>query len=447
MSVFLICFAAMVVLALLLLLPTLMGRKAATAADDALDANRANLRVLREQLAVLDAEHASGALDAEQHRLARVEIERRALEEEQVADRPVVDTRANKTAVMLGVSIPLFVLVVYALVGYPQAMLPQPETAAAGTSPKDEISAAQIEAMVEGLSKRLEAKTSTDAGDLQAWTMLARSFAVLQRYPEASRAYARARTLAPDDAQLLADHADVLAMMQGQSLVGEPAKLIERALQLDPRNLKTLALAGSAAFERKDFAGALNYWGQAQQITPSGSEFARGLESSLQQARTAMASGGGQGTKTTTASAQPVAAAQALAAAPGASPGAAAEQSKTAAAAGAATSGVVQLADALKGKVAPTDTVFIFARAAQGPRMPLAILKRQAGELPISFSLDDSTAMSPEMKLSKFSSVVVGARISRSGNAMPQSGDLMGQVGPVDAGSGKLVITIDTVQP
>ena len=424
MSVFLICFAALVALALLLLLPTLMGRHAgAGSAGTAQDAGRANLAVLREQLSALDAEHAMGTLDAEQYRLARIEIERRALEEEQVVVRPAVDARANKTAVVLGVSIPFFVLVVYALVGYPQAMLPQPPVAAA--SPGGEVTPAQIEAMVESLSKRLEGKATTDAGDLQAWTMLARSFALLQRYPESSRAYARARTLAPNDAQLMADHADVLAMAQNQSLVGEPTRLIERALQLDPKNIKTLALAGSAAFERKDFAGALRYWEQAQQLAPPGSEFAAGLESSIQQAR---ASVGGV---------------------PAVQQGAADSVAATAVAASATapTSGVVQLAGALASKVSPSDTVFVFARAAQGPRMPLAILKRKASELPFTFTLDDSSAMSPELRLSKFPNVVIGARISRSGDAMPQSGDLVGQIGPVATGTGKLVLVIGGVQP
>jgi cytochrome c-type biogenesis protein CcmH len=101
----------------------------------------------------------------------------------------------------------------------------------------------------------------------------------------------------------------------------------------------------------------------------------------------------------------------------------------------------------MKSKVAPDDTVFIFARASQGPRMPLAILKRKASELPITFTLDDSTAMSDELKLSKFELVVVGARVSKSGNALPQSGDLVGQSAPVKAGSGKLTLVIDGVQP
>ena len=431
MSVFLICFAALVLLALLILLPPLMRRNADSGATGAAqDGGRANLAVLREQLAALDAEHAAGMLDGEQHRLARIEIERRALEEEPAVVGPTSDARANKTAVLLVVTIPFFVLLVYALVGYPQAMLPQPPLAAA--SPGGEVTSAQIEAMVDNLSKRLESKTTAEVGDLQAWTMLARSFAVLQRYPEASRAYARARTLAPNDAQLMADHADALAMAQNQSLVGEPTQLIERALQIDPKNIKTLALAGSAAFERKDFAAALGYWERAQQLAQPGSEFAAGLQSSIQQARAAV---GGA----------PSLAASGTAVQQGAAGSGAAQA--VAAAVADPTSGVVQLAGALASKVAPTDTVFVFARAAQGPRMPLAILKRKASELPLTFRLDDSSAMSPDLKLSKFPNVVIGARISRSGDAMPQSGDLIGQVGPVATGSGKLVLVIDRVQP
>jgi cytochrome c-type biogenesis protein CcmH len=108
---------------------------------------------------------------------------------------------------------------------------------------------------------------------------------------------------------------------------------------------------------------------------------------------------------------------------------------------------VVQLAGALAAQAAPGDTVFVFARAAEGPRMPLAILKMRVSDLPLNFTLDDSTAMSPQMKLSNFPRVIVGARISRSGDAMPRTGDLVGQVGPVDNLSGKLVVTIDAVQP
>ena len=433
MSIFLVGVVGLILLALALLLPTLLRRSAPAPGDtQPADARRANVAVLREQLAALDAERAAGVLDAEQHRMARIEIERRALDEEQGAERPAVQLRAGKTAWALGVVIPLFVVLVYGVLGNVEALAPTPREDAASGAP-GEVTTAQIEAMVDKLAQRMEGKTTPEAGDEQGWTMLARSYAVLQRYPEAARAYVRARALAPDNAQLLADHADVLAMTQGQSLAGEPSKLVARALQLDPKNLKALALAGSAAFERKDFAAALQYWGQAQQLAPPGSEFASGLESSIQQARSAASAGG-----------TPIAAATGAAVA---TPPVPAATPAGAAAATGQVSGVVQLAAGLAAKASPTDTVFVFARAAQGPRMPLAILKRKVSDLPLAFTLDDSSAMSPELKLSKFPNVVIGARISRSGDAMPQSGDLVGQVGPVATGAGKLTLTIDAVQP
>jgi cytochrome c-type biogenesis protein CcmH len=257
----------------------------------------------------------------------------------------------------------------------------------------------------------------------------------MQRFPEADRAYAQAITLSPANAQLLADRADVLAMLQGQSAAGEPTRLVEQALKLEPDNLKALALAGSAAFERKDFAAATRYWSRARALAPPGSDFATGLDRSLEIARTS--TGGAAASAQASASGN----ASAISAASPAGP------AQTAAAPASSVSGVVNLSPALAAKVAPGDTVFIFARATQGPRMPLAILKRKAGELPIRFVLDDSTAMSPAMQLSKFPQVEVGVRVSKSGNAMPQSGDLVGQAGPLAVGAKDLVITINSIQP
>lgn len=439
MSVFLIGLAVLIALALLVVLPPLLRVAQVPASDAGADAaRRANLQVLREQLRALDAEHAGGALDAEQHRVARIEIERRALEEEQEVARPAVAARAGKTAIAIGAFVPLFAFVMYGLLGNPEAMLPRPTGApAAAGGEAGGVTSEQIEGMVAKLAKRLETQASPQTGDDQAWTMLGRSYAVLQRFPEASRAFARARELAPNDPQLMADHADVLAMLQGQSVVGEPAKLADRALQIDPNNLKALALLGSAAFERKDFTLALSHWVRAQKLAEPGSPFASGLEGSIQQARAA----GGQ---------MPVGSAAPAAAAPPAAavtpPAKAPAQGAVAGAPG-QVSGVVRLSGSLAAKAQPGDTLFVFARAAQGPRMPLAILKLRVSDLPLNFTLDDSMAMSPELKLSKFPSVVVGARVSRTGDAMPRAGDLLGQVGPVETGSAKLVITIDSVQP
>ncbi len=433
MSLFLAYVVGLIALALLMVLPSLLRRRRAAAADNAaVDAGRANLQVLREQLAALDADLAAARLDAAQHQLARAEIERRALDETQALEHPVGDRRSGRTAWALALTIPVFVLVLYTVLGKPQAL--DPALAAAAASP-GEVTLPQIEAMVEGLAKRLESQTAPKEGDLQAWTMLARSYAVMNRFEEAGRAYARARALSADNAQLLADHADVMAMQQGQSLEGEPGRLIMRALQLEPNNLKALALAGSWAFERRDYAGAINYWSQAKTQAPPDGAFVAGLESSLQQARAAAAQIG-----------QPVAAVDQVQAKAGASAVAVAGTTPAAGNAG-QISGEVQVTATLAKRVRATDTVFIFARATEGPRMPLAIVKRPAGDLPFTFTLDDSSAMAPQLRLSGYPKVIVGARISASGDATPRSGDLTGQIGPVDLGSGKLVLMIDSVVP
>ena len=428
MTVFWILAASLLLLALALLLPALLksGRNAGAGTKSAVvdpavagDAGRANLAILREQLSQLDLELAAGSITPGQHAQTKTEIERRALEESAGAggtlagtERSAVAPRATRTAVVVGLAIPLLALGLYGFLGNPQDDMGAKD--ATGT-PGGEVTQAQVEAMVAQLAQRLENAPADQSADPKGWEMLARTYAAMQRFPEADKAYVRATALAPNNAQLLADHADVLAMLQGQSAVGAPEKLIERALKLDPKNPKALALAGSVAFERKDFAAATNFWRQARQIAPAGSEFANGLDRSIEAAQAAAGSAPATG-------------------------------SSGAAAASSNITGVVSLSPTLAAKVAPDDTVFIFARAAEGPRMPLAILRRKASELPISFTLDDSTAMSPEMKLSKFAQVVVGARISKSGNATPQPGDLVGQAGPLKPPADKLGIMIDGVQ-
>lgn len=429
MSIFLAYAVGLIALALLVVLPSLLRRKSLQAGADAVaDASRSNLQVLREQLAALDADHAAGVLDAEQYRLARIEVERRALEEEQVAEQPAVARRAGKTALAMGLLIPVFVLGLYALLGEPQSL----DATVAAAPGQQDASLPELEAMVDRLAKRLESRTKPEEGDLQGWTMLANSYAVMQRYAEASRALGRARELAPDDPQLMVDHADMMAMVQGRSMKGEPQQLVMRALQLDPKNLKALAMAGSWAFEQRDFAAAVDYWGRAKELAPPGSDFANGLENSLQQARAAAAQGGQTA----------VAAASGAAKAPAQEPPKAPVQ-----AAAGQISGEVRVSDALAKRVRPTDTLFVFARATQGPRMPLAIVRRQAGDLPFAFTLDDSSAMAPQFRLSGFEQVLVGARISSSGEATPRSGDLMGEISPVATGSSKLVLVIDKVVP
>jgi cytochrome c-type biogenesis protein CcmH len=397
----------------------------------------AHLAVLQEQLATLDAEHAAGKLDTEQHRLARDELQRRVLEETSIDEAPLAAHAARpsrKLPMIVGLGVALFAVGLYAVIGNRAGLDPAASIAPAkpGEPP---ITPAQVDAMLVSIAKRLEKPSDDPAVDLQGWTLLARSYASMQRFAEADKAYARAIALAPKDAQLLADRADVLAVLQGQRTDGEPERLIGEALRLDPKNLKALALAGSAAFQRKDFANARRYWQQAQAIAPAGGEFAQGLDRSLE----AVASATGE---TVVAAARPASAAAASTST------ASATSSATAATTTAARiQGRVSLAPALAARVLPTDTVFVFARAAEGPRMPLAIVRRTVADLPFTFTLDDSMAMSPQMKLSGFARVVVGARVSRSGQAMTQPGDLRGEAAPSGTRVDDLQLVIDGAAP
>jgi cytochrome c-type biogenesis protein CcmH len=274
--------------------------------------------------------------------------------------------------------------------------------------------------------------------------MLSRSYLVLGRLEEAAQASERVLKLTPNDAQALADHADVLAMRAGRVLDGEPMKLIERALKLDPDNLKALALAGAAAFDRGDGNEAARLWDRVALLGPPGSPVVQQAREGAAEARKMAAERAGP----TGGTAAPAPGqAQAPAAAPAQAPGA----TQKAPVAGPTVRGTVTLSAALKAQAKPEDTVFIFARNAEsGPgasRMPLAIVRKQVKDLPASFTLDDSLAMGPGMGLSSAQQVVVGARISRSGQAMPQPGDLEGLSAPVAVGSQGVVVEISRALP
>jgi cytochrome c-type biogenesis protein CcmH len=293
-------------------------------------------------------------------------------------------------------------------VGNPRALLPQ--TAEGGN--QHGLSAQQFEALV----SRLAARLKDNPEDAEGWMMLGRSYAVLGRFGEASEAYAKAAARMPRDAQLLADYADALAMAQGRTLQGEPEKIILRALAIDPGNLKALLLAGTAAFNRNDHRAAIRHWERALKVLPGESDMVQRVQASIAEARSLAGSPGGRTQFAKPAQAQ----------------------------GGGRVSGVVRLAPELAGKVSPGDTVFIFARAAEGPRMPLAILRKRASDLPAEFTLDDSMAMAPQMKLSAFPDVVIGARVSKSANASPQPGDLQGSSAPVKVGARSVSVVIDT---
>lgn len=413
MTLFWLLAALLIAGALLFVLPPLLRRSVKASATA--EPNQAlNIAVYRDQQRELDADRRAGTLSDEQYERAGIELERRLLDDVAQAPAPATAKPASRApAMVVGLAVPLLAVGLYFAVGNPRALAP----VALPTNASKDVTPEQIEAMVAKLAERM--KQNPD--DPQGWAMLAKSYAVMGRFEDAVAAYGKAVERAPDNPHLLADYADALAMARGQSLQGEPEALIMRALKIDPDHLKSLALAGTVAFDKKDFAVALKYWEKLATLVPPDSEIARGVQSSIAEARGLLDSAGGAAK-------------------------AADKPADTSAAANTATgvSGTVTLAPALAAKTAPGDTVFIFARAAEGPRMPLAILRKKVSDLPLTFTLDDSMAMSPAARLSGTPQVVIGARISKSGDAMPKSGDFQGFTKPVNHAAKNITIVIDT---
>ncbi|HEV6966243.1 c-type cytochrome biogenesis protein CcmI/CycH, partial [Roseateles sp.] len=266
--------------------------------------------------------------------------------------------------------------------------------------------------MVQALAERLKAKPD----DAEGWAMLARSYTTLGDVAASLPAYAQALKLAPKDAELMADYADALALQQGRRLAGEPLAWVKKALAQDPRQPKALLLAGTEAFDRQDMAAAIRYWEQVVAAGPAGSGLVEQARNGLDDARKAQGGGAASPGPAAPAQAQQVAAAK--------------------------VGGTVRLSPELARDARPDDTVFVFARAAEGPRMPLALVQRRVRDLPLRFELDDSQAMNPAARLSSAQRVVVTARVSRSGQAQPQPGDLEGATQAVALGRSDLDVLI-----
>lgn len=379
----------------------------------------------REQRAQLDAELAQGALTPSQHEQALQELQARVVDEVgEVEEAAPVQNTPQSTAFIVAVALllPAGALAIYGFLGMPEALRgPEAQVAAGGGQSPHALTQEQMEAMVEGLAQKLQ----KNPNDPDGWHMLARSYVAFNRMPEAARAYEQANAQAPGNPQILSDYADVLAMVNGRSLEGRPEQLVLEALKADPKHQKSLALAGTAAFNRGDFPKAADWWKQLLATLPPGSEQAKTVQANIEQAQ----AGG--------------AAVAARPAAP--APAAAPADNSTAAAAGATVEGSVAIADAVKGSIAPGSVLFIYARPADGSRMPLAILREDAGKLPVRFKLDDSLAMTPQAKLSLHSDVMLVARISKTGDATPKPGDITGTLGPVKVGARDLKLVLNEV--
>lgn len=419
MIFWIICALLLVVALLFVILPLWLGN----AKKNNVARDSANLEIFRDQIAEMDADLRNSLLTQEMYEQGKRELQSRVVDEVGDAQSPGAATVRNPLkllALVLLVLLPLSAVGLYWKVGNRHALLQQESRASS-----EKFGSIQSGSAL----KALEEKVTANPNDAESLFQLARTYAEMERFTDAVQAYDRLTQLVQNEAQLWADYADVLAMASGRTLAGTPTKLLNKALSLEPDNFKALALSGSAAMERGDYNAAVNYWEKLLKLIPSDDENVKLIENGIQQARVLMAQK--TGGKVAVQARQSVAK----------EPAQLGQSSKE------AVTGTVVLSNEIKAKASPEDTLFVLVRAAQGPKMPLAIMRKQVKDLPLQFTLDDSTAMTPEMKMSNFDQVVVIARISKSGNAMTQTGDLQGMSATIKPGTKGLKISIDKVAP
>lgn len=413
MMSFYLAATALVVVALgLLLRPWWRGARRIAGADSMSTLNSA---IHRDRLAELERDRDNGSLSAADFAEAREELQRQLLDDTAAGDAAAAPAGAGAGragGIVIALAIPLVAAALYALLGSPATVLPE--------AVQTQRAAADMEQLIVKLANKLEQNPDNPEG----WVMLARSYKSLGRWDDAERAFGRIGPTLDQNAELLAELAEML-VQKNNGFTERSRELTQRALRLAPGNMLALFLGGSDAVATGRYAEAVALWERLLPQLEAGGEDARMVEAGIALARERGGSarpGVGAG-KTATAKPGP---AQAAAKSLG---------------------GRVELATALKDKAAADDTVFIFARAVDGPRMPLAARRARVADLPLEFTLDDSQALMPEATLSSASQVRVEVRVSKSGKATPGKGDLTGRSAAVKPGTSGLRIIIDQIEP
>lgn len=403
MTAFVVAAAATVVIVLVLLMRPYFGRLGPGESSRA----QLNAAIYRDQFARLEQDLAEGTLGQADHAQAKAELQRRVLEDTAVQDqKTAVVGVPRRTMIGVGLAVPVAAGAFYLLIGTPAAMDPM-ATQAAAAGHGQLSNPQEFERMVTALAEKLE----KDPSNAKGWAMLARSYKAMGRAPEAQKAFERAGAAIEDDPEMLASYADVVASNAG-TLAGKATQLIDKALAVDPNHPMSLWLKGTAHFEQKNYQQAVRTWEKLVAMLPAGSDDVRMLEGAISDAR---AKGG-------------------------LPPGAVA----AAAPAGANVKGVVELDPALKTKAGPDDVVMVIARR-PGTRMPLAVLRKRAADLPLQFTLDDSLSMDPNSRLSSVAEIEVEARISKTGLARQEAGDLLSTAQTVKLGANGVALRVAKV--
>lgn len=457
MTAFWVISGILIVVALLFIVPTLL--KTRNEQEERVERDAVNVTVYRDQLAELEKDLENDILTQEQYSQSKQELQQRMLQDIPDQEEDVVIKKTGKLAniaisTVIVMTLPIAAVYLYLEIGDTRGLLPQAQLANVtqmqqhpGSNNDAPAGHDNFMSVLDNLITRL----NNNPEDIEGWFMLARTYAIMKRYDEAASTYARLNQMIPDDPQILSDYADVLAMTNDGSLTGKPSELIAEALNLDPDYPKALALAGTVEYEKKEFSQAAAFWERLLAVIPGESQLAQSVRESIADARSLadkesglqpaqVADAGGKINAGEDKSGNNISDIESHQSVQDAS-------SPSAESSSLSISGTVAISDAISSSVNPNDTLFIYARAETGPKMPLAILRLKASDLPTVFTLTDEMAMTPTMKLSTFPNVVIEARISKSGQAVPSSGDLQGLSNPVKIGDNNVAIMIDSRIP
>lgn len=396
MTSFVISALLLLILVLVLLLRPLFF----PAKESATSRRQMNATIYREELDKLEADRMAGTVDSYSYEQTHAEMRQRLFQDTDEADDFAVLGSPKKTIIGICLFVVMLSAGFYFYLG-DAAQIAQKST-------ERPMTQESVEKMVDEFA----AKMDKEPDNLKGWAMLARSYRILGRNTEAANAYARAGSFIDSDPQLLADYADVLAANANGNFAGKPQQLINKALAQDPNNLLALWLSGTAAFNVQNYKAAVQSWEKLAKQLPGESDEARAIAASIAEAR----SKGGL----------------ASASAPAIS--------------NQGVSGQVDISPELKPKIKAGDVLMVIARK-PGERMPVAVLKTPVTAFPISFILNDALAMSPNALISQIPEVSVEVRISKTGMAMPEAGDLISTPQTIKVGTTNARLIIGQIRP
>jgi len=401
MAVFWIVAAASMAVALLFVVLPLLGSNKSI---------KGSTRDAQEKLEALKLLETLGRISPEDANSKRDAISATLLEALSGTRQPL-QRASYKTASLLAITLVFAAVGIYQYTGNPlalnqEALKPLIQAATDPAAPESPHNQADMERAI----TELRSKLTETPKDLQGWLLLARSYNSVQQFDAQLESTTKAFALAPQDPEVMIEHAEALALAKyDRQLSGEPEKLLAAALVINPGAQKAMWLTGIAAVQRGEEAAALEIWQRLKVLLEPGSSVAQSLDEQMQRARATLE--GPQAPPAQTVE-EPAGSEPSTTAPAAADPAAPASITVT-----------IDISPELKAKLKPTDVLFVFARAENGPPMPLSIKRSGLGEFPVTVTLDDSSSMLPTMKLSLFERVIVGARISHSGNAIAASGD------------------------